>query len=117
MGLSASPAELVEYNSKVFFIADESDTGKELWSCDDKDTCDIVSDINTGRFNSLPNQLTRFNGKLYFKAFTSNSYNELWSVDSAGSVSQVKDINPSGSGNPQMITVALNRLYFQANDG
>ena len=117
------PDNLTEFNNQLYFSADDSENGDELWVSDGTtDGTQLVKDINPGSdyYNdSFPSYLTEFNNKLYFTANDDENGTELWVSDGTTDGTQlVKDINPGGySSYLTDLTEIDNKLYFTANDG
>ncbi|WGV25312.1 ELWxxDGT repeat protein [Halotia branconii] len=118
------PSNLISINSILYFTADDSINGTELWKSDGTENGTVlVKDIYPGSGSSSPSQLTDVNGILYFRANDStHGYFELWKTDGtqAGTV-LVKDIDisPDGSvinGNFSQLTNVNGTLYFTVSN-
>ena len=112
--------QLIEYNGKLYFWADDGQHGYELWTTDGTANGTImVKDIWPGLGNSrLVPELTLFNNKLYFAANDSIHGYELWMSDgtSAGT-NMVKDLYPGiRASKPSDISPCNGKLYFSAMD-
>ncbi len=114
------PRRLTNVNGTLFFEADDSVSGKELWKSDGTlNGTTRVKDINPGALNSQPQYLTNFNGTLFFSAggpdpnTGANDGGELWKSDGTeAGTTQVKDIRlGSGSSSPSWLTVV--RFHLQ----
>ena len=126
--LSVQPADsgsvgLTRAGDNVFFAAEESVHGLELWKTDGTPKgSTLVKDINPGTewaFYSRQNLgFTELKGILFFTADDGTHGRELWKSDGteAGTI-MIKDIHPSGNSNPTGMFVFKNRLFFSANDG
>lgn len=123
---SSSPRNLIAMGNKLYFTADDGETGRKLWVSDGtKEGTNLVKDIdregdrdNAGYLN--PQHLTSFNNKLYFTAGDDRTGRELWVSDGTEQgTSLVKDINlEEGKGSePDNFTEFNNKLYFSADDG
>jgi len=102
----------------LFFSADDSVNGWELWKSDGTKNS-LVKDIKSFNQDSSPSQLTAVGNTLYFTADDGVNGRELWKSDgtTAGTI-LVKDINPvSINSNPSQLTAVGNTLYFVADDG
>ena len=123
---SNDPEHLTEFNNKLYFSADNGETGRELWVSDGTtEGTQLLKDINpsTEEYydSSSPKHLTEFNDKLYFSADNKETGRELWVSDGTTEGTQLlKDINPSTSdlkgSYPDYLTEFKNKLYFSAGD-
>ena len=122
---SSDITNLTEYNGKLYFTADDGETGQELWVSDGtaKGT-ELVVDLTPGiskygrASSSDITNLTVYNGKLYFAADDGKTGQELWVSDGTAKGSELLvDINPDGSSSPYGLTEYNDKLYFTANDG
>ncbi|WP_110515991.1 ELWxxDGT repeat protein [Herpetosiphon llansteffanensis] len=74
----------------IYFIADHSSYGRELWRSDGTSAgTTLVQDINPGGQGSFPQELTKVGERLYFSAYTpvpTNSNPQLhpWKLDCTG---------------------------------
>ena len=84
---------MVEFNSRLFFAAQDGTTGNELWSTDGTAAgTALVADANPGSGGSAPNKLCVFNNKIFYSAEVSNG-RELWSSDgTAAGTAEFMDI-------------------------
>ena len=140
----SNPDELIAVGDRLFFVADDGETGRELWTTDGtSEGTQLVKDIYAGSeevdylysragksravenpipFSSYPNYLTEFNGQIYFSADDGVNGSELWVSDGTSEGTKlVKDINPgtsdygfNNSGNPGEFFQFGDRLYFAA---
>ncbi|WP_281556622.1 Ig-like domain-containing protein [Thalassomonas sp. RHCl1] len=112
--------ELIEYQGKFYFVADDHESGQELWVYDvATELTNLVKDINDGAQGSVPQGFIVYQDLLYFSADDGVHGRELWRYDaSTGKAELVADINQGGeSGSPQELTIYNNRLYFSADTG
>jgi ELWxxDGT repeat protein len=119
-GNSSNPEELREFNGLLFFRADDSTGGIELWKSDGTAAgTALVKDLDPGPPGSAPYQLKVVGGQLFFLAYNGNYGHELWkSNGTAGGTVLVKDIYPgSTSGTTTWLWDVGTALYFGANDG
>ena len=115
------PAGFTVSNGALFFVANDSASGTELWKTEGTAAGTVkVKDIVPGSAQgSNINFLTDVNGTLFFSAGDTTHGVELWKSDGtdAGTV-MVKDINPNaGSSLPSFITNVNGTAFFVANDG
>ena len=126
---SSSPSSLIEFNGKLYFAANNGESGSELFVSDGTaEGTQLVADINPGSgygysSGSYPYNLVEFNDRLYFSANDDTNGNELFVTDGTAEGTQlVADINPNsgygfGSGSyPRELTVVGDELFFRAND-
>lgn len=120
---SSTPLNLVDVNGTLFFTADTTGIGRELWKSDGTAAGTLlVKDIVGGSGSSSPQVLTNVNGTLFFFADNGVTGVELWKSDGTvtGTV-LVKDINP-GSGSTLLssftpaVAAVNNTLFFTAFD-
>ncbi|MDW7773529.1 MAG: hypothetical protein SCH71_11640 [Desulfobulbaceae bacterium] len=125
------PSNMTEFNSKLYFSADDGTNGAELWVYDGVSPPKMLANINTdpyviykGGANgfSYPSDFIVFNSKLYFSA--SEGYNgngrEIWVYDGVNPPSLFADIYPgndNASSNPSYLTEYNYNLYFSADNG
>ena len=112
---SSFPQELVVFNQKLYFAADDGSNGRELWQYDGTNNPSLVSDIYAGSSSSNPGSLCVYKDKLYFFANNADGL-RFWAY--------------SGSGNPTIVSTSFNfyaaaqkppvyndKLYLSANGG
>ncbi len=131
---SSYPQNFTIYNDKLFFNAQNTTIGGELFYYDGTDVTGIdiytgstTSGDNTYLNGSYPYSITEYNSVLYFSAQNSTYGTELWGYDATNGARLIKDISPgsytSGSSTyknssyPGNLTVFDNKLYFSAEDG
>ena len=88
---SANPSGFTEFNNKLYFSADGTQTGTELYSYDGTDV-ELVADVFPGAVgnnynNSYPSNLTAFDGKLYFVATNDGDSAYIFSYDGVSTTS------------------------------
>ena len=132
--IGSRPYELTEFNGKLYFTANDGESGRELYVSDGTAegtqlVADINPDIGSYPSGSHPSYFTELNGKLYFTANDGEHGNELWVTDGTTEGTQlVADIKPQtdssddyrGSKNgssPRDLTVVGDELFFTADDG
>ncbi len=114
--ISSFPSLLTKVGGTLYFTANDSVTGTELWSSNGTGPgTNIVADLrNPG--SSTPQQLTDVGGVLHFTADTVASGRELWRSAGPGDATLVFDINMAGSSSPGELTNANGVLFFAATD-
>ena len=121
-----APTNLIDFNNKLYFTADDGENGRELWVSDGTaEGTQLLVDIRAGsndygyNYGSYLGYFTEFDGKLYFSANDGKNGLELWVSDGTAEGTQLLvDINPGNSGsNPVGFTEFEGKLYFTANDG
>jgi RHS repeat-associated protein len=123
-GGSLPNRRMVAIGSTLYFVAEDSTHGEELWKSDGTSSGTVmVKDINVGSGSSSICRLTNINGTLYFAANDGTSGLELWTSDGTSSgttiVKDIKSGSASGiSGTSGTIGVYFNsKLFFAADDG
>ncbi len=112
----AIPQYLTAVGSALYFSAESSTYGRELWKAIG-DTAFMVKDLNPSVFASNPTNFTTVDGILYFTANDGVVGNELWKLQN-DSVYLMKDINTGlSNANPYDLTVVGNTIYFVADEG
>ncbi|MCS7168888.1 MAG: hypothetical protein NZ914_14815 [Gemmatales bacterium] len=109
------PQNLVTFGSYIYFTAEDSIHGRELWRSDGTaGGTTLVADLAVGSAGSNPQSLTPSGGWLYFTAYHPDVGVELWRTN--GTVTQlVEDINPgTSSSNPSGLTNVQGTLFFAA---
>lgn len=80
--MSSNPESLTAVNGLLFFIADDSIHGRELWQTDGTEEGTVlVGDIWPGRTQSGIKYLTAVGNSLHFTASDSIHGTELWGLD------------------------------------
>jgi ELWxxDGT repeat protein len=110
--------ELAAVGTTLYFAAQTSTSGKELWKLSADGVTSLVKDIWTGDQGSYPYRLTAFGDDVYFVASDDENSYELWKSDGtpSGTV-MVRDINQSSDSYPDYLKVFAGNLYFAADDG
>ncbi|MCH8905421.1 MAG: hypothetical protein IIA45_16090, partial [Bacteroidetes bacterium] len=120
----SEPKELISIGNTLYFSADDSTYGRELWRSNGTTSNTImVRDISPGTRSgfertAFPQFLTNLNGTLYFGAREYQYGDEIWKSDgtTSGTV-MIKDINvgdPWSRSLPRYLTVIGNTIYFSA---
>jgi len=103
---SSYPRNLIQLQDRLYFTADNGESGNELWVTDGTvEGTQLLKDINTNTtpnsfgfvdFNSYPNYFSEFDNKLFFTADDGVVGRELWVTDGTTEGTQlVKDVNPA----------------------
>ncbi|MBL0869287.1 MAG: hypothetical protein IBJ18_01785 [Phycisphaerales bacterium] len=121
---TAAPGPVVS-NGKLYFVADDSVNGPELWVSDGNPANPggtfMLADINPGLSGSRISRITAGpNGQTFFAADNGANGRELWVTDGTDRGTRlVRDINPGAEGSitSSRWVIFNNRLYFAADDG
>jgi len=114
------PGNLIAFDNRIFFTADEFGVGNELMVFDPQTgAVEPVSDINEGSDSSDPKSLTAVLGKLYFSADDGINGRELWAYDPITDTStMVTDLSSSpGGSDPAQLYVIDDRIYYNTRSG
>ena len=114
--ISSGVTGLTVFDNRVYFSADNGNTGAELWATNGSfNGTVLVADI-ASEGGSNPGNLTVFDGLLYFTASNEGSGRELWVTNgSYWGTELVSDIvNGTYSSIPLDLTVAGGALFFTA---
>ena len=122
-GSSSHPYQLTTLGTTLFFTADDSVNGRELWkSSGTAASTTLVKDIYAGDnqySDRAPGSLTAVGNTLFFSADDGTTGYELWkSTGTAATTELVKDIKlDTYDSIPRELTAVGNRLFFTARDG
>ncbi|MGD1920167.1 MAG: ELWxxDGT repeat protein, partial [Pleurocapsa sp.] len=103
-GYGSNPSNFTEFNNKLYFTANDGETGIELWVSDGtSEGTRLVEDIFPGNssygyaYSSSPISLTEFNGELYFSADDGEIGRELYKLtfDGEGEPNTIDGTNMS----------------------
>lgn len=113
------PSNFIELNNKLYFTANDSVYGLELWSTDGTISgTNRVVDIHVGLNGSAPSDLFVFNNKLFFLANNGISGNEIWAYDPAtNAATMIVETQTGMAGSTTLFapTVYNNAMYFMLN--
>lgn len=112
------PSNLYSFDDVLFFSADDSIHGRELWKTDGtEEGTALIRDIWPGSESAWIAYLEELDGKLYFAANDSIHNQELWVSDGTESGTLLfMDIEPGGWGQPAHMTQYQGLLYFSASN-
>ena len=118
----SKPRHTTGYGDTLYFTANESDHGRELYKFGLKYPnygLFLIRDINSGSGDSNPSHLTPFSNGLYFVADNGVNGRELMISDGTYfGTSLILDINSGlNSSNPDELTIIGDKMYFTADDG
>ena len=129
---SSFPENFVEFNDRLYFSANNGNSGSELFVSDGTDEgTQLLVDLRPGSSNygynygSNPSNFVEFNNRLYFQADNGDSGRELFVSDGTAEGTQLLvDLRPGSSNygynygiNPSNFVEFNDRLYFQADNG
>ncbi|MBN2473527.1 MAG: tandem-95 repeat protein [Pirellulales bacterium] len=122
---SSSPQELTAAGGVLFFTAEDSVHGRELWKSDGTAAGTVlVEDIDPEVFGSVPTSsfpesLTVVDGTLHFTADDGNNGRELWMSDGTalGTFMVGEVYSGPADSQPASLTDIGGILFFAANDG
>ncbi len=108
------PQKLIEYQSKLYFTAENASFNRELWVSDGTASgTELVKNIYPqGNF------FGEINGSLYFQGWDTTYGSEMWRSDgTTASTNIVKDIYPGSSGaGAGRFTLSNGSIFFAARD-
>jgi ELWxxDGT repeat protein len=114
------PRNLIAFENKIFFTADELGVGNELMVFNpETGVFTVASDINSGPDGSDPGTITEVLGKLYFSADDGINGRELWAYDPLTEKStMVTDLSTSANGSdPGKLFVIDDKIYYNTRSG
>src|SRR6185369_2232424 len=96
--------QLTAVGDRLFFVADTTATGSELWRADTNGAA-LVADIQTATDSANPTFLAAIGDQLYFRACALATGCEMWRTDGIAT-SLVADVAPgaAASGWPHWFT-------------
>lgn len=117
---SSFPSEMTVYNNLVYFVAEKSGEGDELWKTDGTESgTTLVKDIRPGGIGSFSNyaRFKVFKNKLYFAANDGVHGREIWVSDGTESGTTLfLDINTNGNQNALVESDGVQQLFYIFND-
>ena len=116
---NSRPIELIEFNGKLYFSADDGENGRELWVSDGTtEGTNLFADLNSDANASYPSNFTEIGDQLYFSATTAENGRELWVSDGTTEGTRiVADIREGEDGSyPENFFEFNGKLYFSAVD-
>ena len=112
------PRDSLELAGRLYFVAETSPTGRELWATDGTSVGTTVLDLWPGEAGSAPRGLAAAGGLRFFSADDPYFGREVWASDGtlAGTI-RVSDIGAGPQGaDPEWLTGVGSTLYFAADD-
>lgn len=118
-GSGSAPWGGVDFRGFLYFTAQTTEHGAELWRSDlTVPGTYEVDDIVGGPGGSNPHEQTVVGSTLFFRANTPDEGWELWMMTDSGTVSLVRDIWPgTEDSHPEGLTAVGDTLFFFATDG
>ncbi|MBC7817675.1 MAG: hypothetical protein IAG10_12350, partial [Planctomycetaceae bacterium] len=119
----SNPQELFNFGGTLFFSANDSLAGRELWKSDGTESGTVlVKEIRPqpfGGLGSYPGEFTVHNGELFFSASDGSPGSELWKTDGTeeGTVNVPANIAENEILTVEMLTSVGSILLFRASDG
>ncbi len=119
--LGSHPSSFKPLGNSLFFVAQTSEVGRELWRWSGQASPVLVEDLHPGSESSIPQSLTAHGQTLLFTASTPEHGLELrgyrWDAFDP-TIQLVHDINPGpASSSPIGLALGEGRLWFAATDG
>ena len=112
-------AMITAVGKRVFFVADDGNTGRELWTSDGTTAgTRLVRDLYPGRESSDPDDFLVKGNELYFTAKNPAVGRELWTTDgTARGTKRITNLNPGkGDSDPSDLALMGNTVYFSATN-
>ena len=105
--------------NRVFFVADDGNTGRELWTSDGTTAgTRLVRDLYPGIESSDPSDFLVKGNELYFTAMNPAVGRELWKTNgTASGTKRITNLNPGkGDSDPSDLALMGNTVYFSATN-
>ena len=103
---SSTPTSLTSAGGALFFSAENSSVGRELWRTTSGGSTGLVANLASGSGSSYPSQITAVGNRIFFAAD-----GKLWTMANASAAPTQIGL---GGASPSLLTAAGDRLYFQA---
>jgi len=111
---SSFPRTLTPFSNSLVFVANDGESGFELWTVSDRgENLRQIADLRQGINSSSPEELTAVGNRLYFTADVGNG-RELWSITSKLERPELINV---GNIDPKNLTAINEKLYFSGNSG
>ncbi|WP_459554669.1 cadherin domain-containing protein [Lacunimicrobium album] len=112
----SSPTFLVNSNGTLYFTAQTTQEGRELWRITSNNQAELVVDFTLGNGSSTFDDVEAVGSNVYVVTTRSDVGRELWKVVPTG-LELVIDLNIGPSnGSPSTLTNVNGTLYFTATD-
>ncbi|MBK7129679.1 MAG: T9SS type A sorting domain-containing protein [Crocinitomicaceae bacterium] len=113
---SSTPDFLYASSDYLFFTADHSTFGIEVWQLNIPGSVILNYEVNTSGGSDNAANFIEYGGKIYFSAYEGTYGTELYEYDGISAPIRVSDINPGGANSiPRSLTVFDGKLYFSAS--
>ncbi len=110
------PDNMVIYNGKLLFIANDFVHGHEPWSCDG-DTSILIGEIIPGTTGAGGfNEPTVYNGKVFFTSLVNNSNFDLWSWNGVSFEEELVTQYTNDIEGPKYLTIYDGKLFYQIDN-
>ncbi len=116
---NASPEQLTPLGDRVFFFADTSATGTELWVVDGISSAPSVLEVEAGSGDTAPDNLVAWNGFVWFEAddIEGDGDRQIWRSDGTAPEQITHLAAASGSTDIDRLTAGADGVYFTYDDG
>ncbi|MBC5772571.1 T9SS type A sorting domain-containing protein [Pontibacter sp. KCTC 32443] len=115
--LSSDPSQLIKFKDKIYFIANQNDKGREIWSTDGTEAGTIrLTDYANNVWSSYPSLLTNQGEEnLYFAAFNEQERRSYLMKTDGTTLTTVKDVGVNMYDSPlfiKSIVATENKVFF-----